>query len=58
MKETRQPQSHEEHKIQRLLVRLSKMKPISIKPAPVNQAMPIAKGDAECYREPRNCKVP
>ena len=39
MKHTSLPQPHEQHKIERLLARLSKVKPISAKPAPIVQGL-------------------
>jgi hypothetical protein len=35
MKHTSLPQPHEQHKVEELLVKLSKVKPISAKPAPI-----------------------
>jgi|HubBroStandDraft_4_1064222.scaffolds.fasta_scaffold19914_1 hypothetical protein len=37
MTQTTLPQSHEQRKIEQLLVKLSKMKPVSAKPAPIVQ---------------------
>jgi hypothetical protein len=34
------PQPHEQRKIEQLLIRLSKMKPVSAKPAPIVQRLP------------------
>jgi len=39
MTRTSLPQLHEQRKIERLLERLSKVKPISAKPAPIVQGM-------------------
>jgi hypothetical protein len=39
MTPTSQPQLHEQRKIEQLLAKLSKMKPISAKPAPIIQGM-------------------
>jgi hypothetical protein len=35
MTRTSLPKPHEQHKVEELLVKLSKMKPISVKPAPI-----------------------
>jgi hypothetical protein len=60
MTQTTLPQSHEQRKIEQLLVKLSKMKPVSAKPAPIVQEittirtgglarlfLDIAKGDSK-----------
>jgi hypothetical protein len=39
MTQTSLPQPHEQRKVEELLVKLSKMKPISAKPAPIVQGM-------------------
>jgi len=55
MMQTILPQSHEQRKIEQLIVKLSKVKPVSAKPAPIAQGMPAirasctwALGEALC----------
>jgi len=40
MTQTILPQPHEQRKIEQVIVKLSKVKPISAKPAPIVQGMP------------------
>jgi hypothetical protein len=40
MTQTSLPQPHEQRKVEKLLVKLSKVKPVSAKPAPIVQGMP------------------
>jgi len=45
------PQPHEKRQIEQLLVKLSKVKPISAKPAPIAQGMPAIRANSTAHSQ-------